>query len=250
MENALLVSLSRQVSLQRELDVVANNMANVNTTGFRREAVQFEEYLIRGASVDAFKAPDRRLSFVQDRATYSDFQPGPLEATQNPLDVAIEGPGFFVVQTANGERYTRDGSFKIDSQGRIANDNGDPILSDSGPILISPEDGEISIARDGTVSTSQGTRGRLRLATFANEQALIKEGNGLFQAGPGQTAAAADPTVVRVAQGMLEGSNVKPVLEISRLIELNRAFTSISSLIQRGDDLQKTAIERLAETPV
>ncbi len=249
MENSLLVALSRQVSLQRELDVVANNMANVNTSGFRREAVQFEEYMMPNGSADAFRSLDKRLSFVQDRATYNDFQSGPLQSTNNPLDVALEGNAFFVVQTPAGERFTRAGNFKLDNQGQLTTNTGASVLSDSGPVVITPEDGEVTIARDGTISTNQGTRGRLRLAEFENPQQLLKEGDGLFRLGDGQAANVPAPGTVRVSQGMVEGSNVRPVLEMSRLIELNRAYTSISSLIQRSDELRKTAVEQLAAIP-
>ncbi|MFN7286373.1 MAG: flagellar basal-body rod protein FlgF [bacterium] len=249
MENSLLVALSRQVALQRELDVVANNVANVNTTGFRREGVQFEEFLLSRGSADAFQRPDRRLSFTQDRATYSDFQPGQMEVTNNPLDVAIQGDGFFVVQTPNGERYTRAGAFQLDNQGRMVTVSGEPVLSDSGPITITAEDGAVSIGRDGSVATEQGTRGRLRVATFASPQFLIKEGNGLFRAPDGVAPAVPADGTVRFVQGMREGSNVKPVLELSRLIELNRAYVSVSSLIQRGDELRKSAIQTLSEIP-
>ncbi len=100
MENALLIGLSRQIALQRELDVVANNIANMNTTGFKADGSVFEEYLMPVARAEQFAAPDRRLSYVQDRATWHDFSQGPIQQTGNPLDVAIDGDGFLVVQTA------------------------------------------------------------------------------------------------------------------------------------------------------
>ena len=111
MENTLLVALSRQMALRNELDVVANNMANVNTHGFRREAMQFQEYLMPVASADGFPDPDKKLSYVQDRATFHDFEKGPLEQTGNPLDVASSDDAFFTVQSPDGqaERYTRNG---------------------------------------------------------------------------------------------------------------------------------------------
>ncbi len=117
MENTLLVALSRQVALERQMDVVANNVANVNTNGFKAEKSLFEEYLTSGAHEDNFALADRRVSFVQDRATYHDLMQGPSERTGNPLDVSIDGKGFFAVQTPGGERYTRDGSFQINAQG-------------------------------------------------------------------------------------------------------------------------------------
>src|SRR6516225_5433752 len=118
MENMLLVGLSRQMTLERELDVVANNVANANTNGFKADRSLFEEYLASNAHEDLFSRPDRRVSFVQDRGTYRDLSQGPTEQTKNPLDVAIDGNAFLAVQTANGERYTRDGGLQINPQGQ------------------------------------------------------------------------------------------------------------------------------------
>jgi len=109
MENTLLVGLSRQMVLERQMDVVANNVANVNTNGYKADRSMFQEYLASGAHEDNFLTPDRRVSYVQDRATFRDFSQGAVEETRNPLDVAIDGGGFLVVQTPAGERYTRDG---------------------------------------------------------------------------------------------------------------------------------------------
>ena len=107
MQNPLLIGLSRQVVLERQMDVVANNLANINTNGFKAERSVFQEFLNTGAHEDNFQGRDRRVSFVQDRAAYHDFAGGPLEETKNPLDIAIDGNAFLVVQTPNGERFSR-----------------------------------------------------------------------------------------------------------------------------------------------
>ena len=251
MENTLLVALSRQMALARELDVVANNMANVNTHGFRREQMQFGEYLMPVASADGFPPPDRTLSYVEDRSSFHDFEAGSLQRTDNPLDVAIQGEAFFTVQSSDGqgESYTRDGGFQINAQGQLVTANGQAVLGDSGPIVLDPTDTNIIIARDGTISTKDGVRGRLKLASFANPLALQKQGDNLFRAGAGQTAEVPQAGSFRLAQGEIETSNVKPVLEMSRLIEINRAYASLAGIIQKNDDLRKTAIERLSELP-
>ena len=251
MENTLLVALSRQMALARELDVVANNMANVNTHGFRREEMQFGEYLMPVASADGFPLADRKLSYVEDRSTFRDFEAGGLQQTDNPLDVAIQGDAFFTVQAADGksERYTRDGAFQIDAQGQLVSANGLPVLGDGGPIVLDPNDTNIVIARDGTVSTSGGIRGHLKLASFADPRALQKQGDNLFTTGTGQTVETPQAGSFRLAQGQIESSNVKPVLEMSRLIEINRAYTSLANMIQKNDDLRKTAIQSLSELP-
>src|SRR6266404_5530639 len=116
MENTLLVGLSRQMVLERQMDVVANNVANVNTSGYKADRSLFQEYLASGAHEDNFASPDRRVSFVQDRATFHDFAQGPTEETKNPLDVAIEGSGAIVVPPAGGERYTRNADLPINNR--------------------------------------------------------------------------------------------------------------------------------------
>lgn len=251
MQNALLVALSRQMALSRELDVVANNMANVNTNGFRREATEFREYLSPEAHQDNFRLSDRRISYVEDHSTWHDFEPGSFERTDAPLDVALEGDAFLTVQSpdGSGERYTRNGSLAIDAQGRLVTSAGLPVLTDGGVLTVDPvQDGEVTIGKDGTVSTRQGIKGHLKLATFQNPESLLKDGDSLFEAGsePATTPAAGS---VRVEQGMIERSNVKPVVEMSRLIEINRAYTTLATLIQNGDALRKTALDRLSDVP-
>ncbi len=156
MENTLLVGLSRQMMLERQMDVVANNVANVNTSGFKADRSLFEEYLQSGAHEDNFAASDRRVSFVQDRGTFHDFAAGNTEQTKNPLDVAIDGRGFLVVQTPAGERYTRDGGMQINNQGQLVTAGGNPVLGTSGPIVFQPTDHDISIAADGSVTVQEG----------------------------------------------------------------------------------------------
>ena len=254
MENTLLVGLSRQVTLERQMDVVANNVANINTNGFKADRSLFEEFLASRAHEDNFTAGrDRRVSFVQDRGTFKDFAQGASELTKNPLDVAIDGAGFLVVQTPGGERYTRDGGLKINNQGQLVNSSGFPVMGGSGPIVFQPTDKEITIAADGNVTVVEGTnrvdsvRGKLRLVSFADAQKLVKEGSNLYAAGP--EAAARTDIVSQVRQGFVEKSNVSSVLEMSRMIEVTRAYTSISAMLQQQGDMRKSALDKLADVP-
>ncbi|ABD08480.1 Flagellar basal body rod protein [Rhodopseudomonas palustris HaA2] len=252
MQNTLLVGLSRQVVLERQMDVVANNLANMNTNGFKAQRSVFQEYLNTGAHEDNFQRPDRRVSFVQDRAAYLDFSTGPMTQTKDPLDVAIDGSAFLVVQTPAGERFTRDGKLSINPRGQLVNSSGYPVLGNSGPIVFQPTDKAINIAQDGNVSVVEGTatidslRGKLRLVSFARPQSLEKQGDNLF-------AATSDPgapdTKAIVRQGYVEKSNVNSVLEMTRMLDVTRSYQKMSSLLQQEGDLQKTAIERLAEVP-
>ena len=254
MENMLLVGLSRQMTLERQLDVVANNVANINTTGFKADRSLFEEYLSSPAHEDNFVRADRRVSFVQDRATFHDFAAGPSEHTKNPLDVAIDGKAFLVVQTAAGERYTRDGGLQINNQGQLVNARGDPVLGTSGPIVFQPTDKAINIAADGNITVLEGinsstdsVRGKLRLVSFADAQKLVKEGGNLYSAGQG--VAARPDTTSQVRQGFIEKSNVNSVHEMSRMIEITRTYTQISAMLQQQHDLHRTAVEKLADVP-
>jgi flagellar basal-body rod protein FlgF len=253
MENALLIGLSRQMTLERQMDVVANNVANVNTTGYKADKSLFQEYLASGAHEDDFRGSDRRVSYVTDRATWHDFSQGTAEATKNPLDVAIDGKAFLAVQTPRGERYTRDGSLQINAQGQLVTSAGYPVLGNAGPIVFQPTDKEVTINADGGVSVLEGLsridsiRGKLRLVSFAQAQKLVKEGANLYA--PGEGNAAQPDTTSKVRQGFVEKSNVNSVAEMSKMIEVTRAYTQISAMLQQQGDLRKSALDKLADVP-
>ncbi|MBR0696257.1 flagellar basal-body rod protein FlgF [Bradyrhizobium lablabi] len=252
MQNTLLVGLSKQMVLERQMDVVANNIANIGTTGYKADRSLFQEYLASGAHEDNFMSGDRRVSFVQDRATFHDFSQGPSEETKNPLDVAIDGTGFLVVQTPTGERYTRDGNLHINNQGQLVNASGYPVLGNSGPIVFQQTDKSISIATDGNVTVLEGTgrvdsvRGKLRMVSFAQAQRLLKEGSNLYSA---EGIPPTQDTKSQLRQGFIEKSNVNSVTEMSRMIEITRTYTQIASLLQQESDLHKSAIDKLADVP-
>jgi flagellar basal-body rod protein FlgF len=245
-ENALLIGLSRQVALARELDVVANNIANVETNGFKRRQTMFREFLMPMARSEGFAGQDQQISFVHDRGTSLSFTQGQMEPTGNPLDVAIEGNAVFVVQNGLGQdRYTRNGSFQINGRGELVTSDGHRVMSDQGPVTFTATERDVRIAGDGLITTSNGNRGRLRLARVENPNALVNEGQNLFS-----SAAPLPPatgTETRVMSGMVEKSNVRAVVEISRMMEINRAYQSATSLIQRTDELRRTAMNRLAD---
>ncbi len=254
MENSLLIGLSRQISLQRELAVVSNNVANMNTTGYKAGGAIFEEFLMPGARATQFSGKDQRLSFVQDRATFHDFSAGPVRQTGNPLDVAIDGDAFMVVQTQRGERYTRNGALQINNTGALVTASGDPVLGDGGPIQFQPGDRDISINATGTITARQGAsatespRGRLRLVNFAQMQRLQSDGASTFTAPTGTQAQPVDGKV-RVVQGAIEQSNVRGVVEMSRMIEVTRGYSQVAALLQQQGDIRRSSIERLAEVP-
>jgi flagellar basal-body rod protein FlgF len=253
MENASLVGLSRQIALQRELDVVANNIANLNTTGYKSDNVVFHEHLMPVARANQFRGPDRVLSFVQDRATWLDLAQGPVQQTGNPLDVAISDNAFLTVQTPRGERYTRNGALQINATGQLVTSEGLPVIGQNGPIIFQAGDRNVSISTDGTISVREGNnttdslRGKLRLATFDQPQRLEKDGTSTYMAPAGMQAQV--PATVRVVQGAIEKSNVNGVLEMTRMIEVTRTYTQIAGMLQQQADMRRSAIEKLAEVP-
>ena len=255
MENAVLVGLSRQMALHRELDVVANNVANLNTTGFKGDGALFEQYLMPVARDNSFIGADSRLNFVQDRATWLDLGQGPIQQTGNPLDVALEGNGFLVVQTPRGERYTRNGALQINNNGELVTSEGFQVVGESGPITFQNSDRDITINNDGSIrvregasATADSSRGKLRLVDFANPQQLKKDGSSTFQADANQQPRTA--TDSRVVQGAVEKSNVQGVLEMTRLIEVSRSYTEVANILQQQGEMRRESINRLAEVPV
>jgi flagellar basal-body rod protein FlgF len=242
------------MTLDRQFDVVANNIANINTNGFKADHMLFEEYLNSKAHEDNFKLADRRISYVQDRGTFRDFSQGAVEQTDNPLDVAISGNAFLTVQSSGGERYTRDGNLQINSTGQLVTAKGDAVLGTSGPIVFQPTDHDITISADGTITVQEGTartdsiRGKLRLASFTDAQKLLKQGDNLYSAGEGGAAPAQDNKST-VRQGFVEKSNVSSVVEMSRMIEINRTYANVANMLSQEADLHKSAIEKLADVP-
>lgn len=240
MENAQLIGLSRQIALQRQMDVVANNIANINTTGFKSEQLLFEEYLMPVARDRDFVAPDQPLSYTDDWTTIHDMSVGALVDTGNPLDVALQGEGFLTVQTPAGDRYTKSGSLAIDASGILVDLSGNPVLGDGGPIQFTAGETDISIGQDGSVSSSAGLKGKLQLVEFTDPQAATRQGANLWAGGDPQPA-----TATRVLQGMIEKSNVNGVGEMTEMIRVQRAYESAASLLSKQDEQRRTAIQKL-----
>ncbi len=242
MENAQLISLSRQIALQRQMDVVANNMANINTTGFKAEDLLFEDYLMPVAKDQDFTAPDQQLHFTEDWSTVHDMSGGAITQTGNQLDVALEGKGFLAVQTPAGERYTRSGALQINAAGTLVNFDGYPVLSEGGPVQFAANETDITITDNGTINTNVGSKGKLKVVEFADPQVLAREGDNLYSGGNPVAA-----TETRVVQGAIERSNVSAVAEMSNMIRVQRAYQTLATLMQRQDELRTTAVQRLGD---
>lgn len=247
MENVAYIGLSRLTAMRRQLDIVANNIANMNSPAFKSEKLMFQEYVMRSSERIGMKQDN--IAFVRDYGTARNMAEGEFEVTGNALDVAIAGQGYLAVDTPVGPRYTRNGRLKVDQQGQLVEANGYPLLDDQGRRMqINANRGEISIAHDGTISMVDQNLttnlGRLSLVTFANPQELTMTGRGLYAAPEDQAPLPAVDVTLR--QGVIEGSNVQPVIELTALVELNRAYDSTQQMVQSDNERQRKAIERLA----
>jgi flagellar basal-body rod protein FlgF len=238
------LAASRLVAQQRAMDITANNIANANTPGFRTERVQFSDWIDQQPGT-ASGSGSRTVTYTQDRATYRESQPGTLTHTGNPLDLALSGDGYFTVNTKSGPRLTRDGRFGLMPDGTVADSNGNAVLDVAGkPILIAPTDTQIAIAGDGSISTETGPVGKVGIVQPADPLKLRAEGATNFVSDT-TTAPVPAPGIV---QGAIEGSNVQPVLEVTRMMDDLRQFQFVTQLIQAEGDRQQSAIDKLLPT--
>jgi len=235
------VAASRIVAQQRVMDVIADNIANANTAGFKAERVQFSDWLVRRQGSDAPQG-DRTIAYTQDRATWREQQAGTLTHTGNPFDLGLTSDGYFTVSTSRGLRLTRDGRFGLMPNGTIADAAGDAVLDSNGrPIVLSTTDTQITIAGDGTVSSENGQLAKIGIVQPTDPMQLSAEGSTLFRSGS-STTAMASPGLV---QGSIEDSNVQPLLEMTRMIDGLRQFQFVSQFIQAEGDRQQSAIDKL-----
>ena len=237
MENTSYIGLSRQIALGRQLDLIANNVANMNSAGFKGERAIFEEFLV--------KTSDRKkLSYVHDRGIWRDTKEGPMQRTGNPFDVALKGEAFFVVGTTDGPRYTQNGRFQLDGDCTLVTQSGFPVLDERGdPVVIDPLDCAITFSAEGAVIGDLGEIARLQLVSFENLQGMLKIGDSLYNT----EQEPQEPQGVQVLQGMFEGSNIQGIVEMTRMMDVVRAYTSTASMMQTNHDLQRSAVEKLGE---
>ncbi len=244
MNNTTNIALSRLVVQQNALDVAANNLANVNTPGYKAERVVFADWLSKQTGTD-IPAGDRKLAYVQDRATYRDQSQGALTHTGNPLDLAIGGDGFFTVATARGTRLTRAGHFEMQPDGTIADAEGNALLDTSGqPMQASPSDTQIQVAADGTVSSENGQIGTVAIVAPGDPGRLQAEGARLFDP-RGDTTPVAQP---RIVQGAVEDSNVQATAELTRMMAIQREFQFATQFIESEGQRQQSAIDKIVRS--
>lgn len=241
MNNTSSIILSRMMTASRTVDVIANNIANASTPGYEANHVDSGAWLDRMQNVSA-PPGGSSIAYAQSRGTWRDDQPGPVQKTGNPLDLALPGGGYFTVQTPDGPRLTRDGQFSLMPDGTIANASGDPVLDTNGqPITVPQQSGTISIAGDGTISTSQGIIGQIGVVTVSDPQSLIAQGSNLLKA----TAAPIPSPAPDIVQGALEGSNVKPIFEITHMIQASQNFQMLAQFIASEKSRSQATISQI-----
>jgi flagellar basal-body rod protein FlgF len=229
MDNASYATLTRQSGLRQEMQVIAHNIANAATSGYQKEGLIFSEY------VQKMEDSNTSLSMATANARMIDRSQGQLTRTGGTFDVAIEGDGYFMVQTPEGNRLTRAGSFHPNAEGLLAASDG-AFLLDSGevPIFVPPGVQDVHIGRDGSIGGDGQPLGQIGVFEALDPAAMTRVGGVRFEAAGG-TAALEN---VGMVQGFLESSNVDPVLEVARMIEVQRAY-------ERGRDLMTTEDERI-----
>jgi flagellar basal-body rod protein FlgF len=228
MDNGIYIALSRQNALFRDMEVTANNLANATTSGYNAEKLLFENYLV--------KDNRRRDAYANDVTSYRDTSSGSIKTTGNPFDLAINGPGYFLVETPFGTRYTKNGNFQIDRDGTLVTAQGYPVLSnDQSRITVPNNANRVVINGIGNIDVDGTSAGQIGLVEFANEQRMDRQGNSLFNA----TEPATPATRARMAQGAIESSNVSSISELIRVQEISRSVGSTAKFIETMYDLQR-----------
>jgi|HubBroStandDraft_1064217.scaffolds.fasta_scaffold00043_67 flagellar basal-body rod protein FlgF len=236
MQTATYVSLSSQTALERGMDVLANNMANMSTPSFKGQSVLFAQYLQAAPGGGT-------IAYVRDVGVRRDTKQGELKQTGNPLDAGIDGDGYFTVETQDGPRYTRNGRFQLDAGGTLVNAQGNQLLSDQGqPITMPANTRRISIADDGQVSTETGPVAKIGLSHFDNQQDLVAVADGLYATDDEPAAA----TTSKLHQGSVEESNVNAMLAMTKLLGLQKAYTGAATVIDGEDTRIKNAIDKIS----
>ena len=233
MDAAGYTTLNRQSGLMRELGVVANNIANASTTGFRREGVVFSEFV---AAMDS----DPSLSMAHASGRHIDLAQATLGQTGGAFDFAIQGDGFFLIETPEGERLTRAGSFTPSAEGELVTADGFRLLDAGGAPVFVPPDAKVAVARDGTVSSNGDPIAQIGLWQPVDPLALVHQSGTLFAGG--ELEPVENPAIL---QGMLEDSNVEPVSEIARMIEVQRAYELGQKFLDAEDQRVRGVIQAL-----
>jgi flagellar basal-body rod protein FlgF len=238
MSTDLYVAASSQIAMNKRMEAIANNIANMNTAGYRAAGVKFQAAMSH--------VGDEQVAYASPGSVYILREAGPVSYTGNSLDVAIDGDGWLALKSPQGTIYTRDGRMHMTDRGELQSVNGYPVLDPGGsPITLDPSAGPVMIGESGGISQGGTQVGAVGLFLIANDAHLTRFDNSAVI--PDKPAKAAeDVTTNSVRQGYVEGSNVNPILEMTRLIEVSRAFDQAATAIDDSDNLSQEAIRTLS----
>jgi len=239
MENTIYIGLSRELALEQQMNLMANNIANMNTPGYKAGHILFAEYL------DKPKGMKETVAMSYDYGNFRDQDNGPIKLTGNQLDVALEGPGYIGVSTTSGIQYSRAGNLKINSERQLVTAENYPIVDQGGkPIAIPEGTDQITIDQTGAIAGADGVIATMMVKEFNKPNELIPVGNTLYKTSEAGTQA----TKTRVIQGSIEGSNVQSVLEMTNMMEVSRDYQQIQRLLQSEHDRIRSVVKSLSET--
>ena len=259
MHEGIYIAASAGIKQSKKMEVIAQNLANVNSTGYKKDRLAFKELMPpfppdagMEASKNALLTPNKsnkNVSYVAVTDQYTDHKPGIFKQTNSEMDMALDGPGYFSVSTTEGTRYTRNGNFRLDTQNRLVNQNEQPVLNEQGePIVINAQGSDISIDANGNIFAGTGLGnqniGKIKLVNFENKQTLEKIGDGLFY----QSDTEAEELPInntKLRQGFLEGSNVTAVDEMTNMISTLRLFETYQKMIQSIDNMDDQAVNSI-----
>lgn len=237
MENAGYTTLTRQSGLMREMRIVANNIANAATTGYRQEGMVFSEYVM---SVDSASS----LSMGQGNVRNTSLEQGTLTQTGGTFDFAIEGDGFFLIETPAGERLSRSGAFSPNAEGDLVTMDGYRVLDAGGaPVFVPPGAADIAVSSDGTISSEGNPIGQIGVVQPLNPREMVREDGVMFRADDGHEPAEG----ARVLQRFVENSNVNSILQITRMIEVQRAYELGASFLEAEDERVRQALRTMSQ---
>jgi len=257
MSGDIYLAASAALAYEKRLEVVANNLANLNTAGFKRDNVSFQAYMLNTTGNPAPVNPPypqaaRPESFWVEYKSQTDFSPGFLRQTGNPFDLAVDGKGFFSVQSPDGELYTRRGNFSLSPEGVLVSQEGWPVMGDGGEIRVASGNSnrrslDVTVGEDGALQVNGNKVGRIRVSDFSAPEGLTKVNGCYFKLGSGQ--AAPEPMEdFRMAQGFLEMANVEAVQAMTEMIEIHRGYESYQRVIRSIDDLDSKSISEIGRT--
>lgn len=243
MNSGMYSALSGNIAAMKRMDIISNNLANVNTPGFKKDKMTFEGMLVGAATPLAVPQSKTADPILQKEDVYIDYTTGPVSQTGNSLDMAIDGDGFFTVTTPNGIAYTRQGNFRLTADGTLVTSDGFPVMGQGGEIHIKGSNVEINAK--GEITVDGEAAGALNVVDFPKPYKLTKTGSALFV--PSDPQATPQAAKAEVRQGHLEGANVDPVSEMVQMIETNRYFDACQRVILSYDSMASKAANDLGK---